>query len=132
MHHHVLIYHHCLATRPCERFVKLVNNSDYRFAPVDTTNDLKVLKPLRLACEKLVNIQGMYRVWGGKKKNQKDSLVDLAATIINPYYRDMKAECDKDKFFWHQAWVNKLDTENVNYKTKDAYTIYDMYRRMLK
>ncbi|KAE8784695.1 putative methyltransferase PMT27 [Hordeum vulgare] len=38
-----------------------------------------------------------YKVWGGEKKKQKDSLVDLVAAIIDTYYNDMKAECDKHK-----------------------------------
>ncbi|KAE8820398.1 hypothetical protein D1007_01541 [Hordeum vulgare] len=70
---------------------------------VDTTNNLKVLKTLDMSCQKLVNIQGQYRVWSGEKKKQNDSLVDLAAAIIDPYNRDMKAECDKDKYVWHKA-----------------------------
>ncbi|KAE8787126.1 hypothetical protein D1007_05532 [Hordeum vulgare] len=44
VHHHVLHYHYCLATVPCERFTRFVNNPDYRFSTVDTTNDLKVLR----------------------------------------------------------------------------------------
>ena len=59
---HVLVYHYCLATRPCEHFARFVNNPDYRFATMDTTNDLKVLKTSGLSCQKLVNIQGQYRV----------------------------------------------------------------------
>ncbi|KAE8810349.1 Serine/threonine-protein kinase [Hordeum vulgare] len=66
--HHVPVYHHYLDTRPCERFARFVNNPDYRFATMDTTNDLKVLKTSGLSCQKLVNIQGQYRVWGVKKK----------------------------------------------------------------
>jgi hypothetical protein len=27
--HHVLVYHYCLATRPCERFARFVNSPDY-------------------------------------------------------------------------------------------------------
>ncbi|KAE8797617.1 hypothetical protein D1007_27084 [Hordeum vulgare] len=87
MHDEVLAWHLCMATRPCEHFARFVNNPDYMFASVDTTNDLKVLKPSGLSFEKLADIQGQYMVWGSEKKKQKDSLVDLAAGIINPYYR---------------------------------------------
>ena len=62
---------------------------------MDTFNDLKVLETTGLACQKLVDIQGQYRVWGRKKA--KDSLVDLAVAIIDPYYRGMKDECKKNK-----------------------------------
>ncbi|KAE8813562.1 hypothetical protein D1007_09264 [Hordeum vulgare] len=60
-----------------------VNMPHYRFAMVDTTNDLKVLKTLGLTRKKLVNIQGRYKVWGSKK--DKDSLVDLTIAIVDPY-----------------------------------------------
>ena len=43
MQHNVLVYHYHLATRPCERFSRFINNSDYSFAAMDTTNDLKAL-----------------------------------------------------------------------------------------
>ena len=39
--HDVLVYHYHLATTPCERFSRFINNSDYSFTAVDTTNDLK-------------------------------------------------------------------------------------------
>ncbi|KAE8800516.1 hypothetical protein D1007_24011 [Hordeum vulgare] len=40
-----------------------VNIPDYRFGIVDAINYLKVLNTLGLSCQKLVNIQGQYRVW---------------------------------------------------------------------
>src|SRR5215216_1813167 len=39
--HHVLVYHYCLATRPCECFTRFVNSPHYMFATVDITNDVK-------------------------------------------------------------------------------------------
>ncbi|KAE8785698.1 hypothetical protein D1007_40605 [Hordeum vulgare] len=74
MHHHVLLYHYCLATVPCERFTRFVNNP-------------------RL--QKLVDMRGHYKIWGSKK--DMDSHVDLVEAIIDPYYGGMKAECDKNK-----------------------------------
>jgi hypothetical protein len=56
--HHVLVYHYCLATMPCERFTKFVNNPHYMFATVDTTNNVRVLKNSGIACRNLVDIQG--------------------------------------------------------------------------
>ena len=43
VHHHVLVYHYYLATRPCERFARFVNSPHYMFATVDITNDVKAL-----------------------------------------------------------------------------------------
>ncbi|KAE8814002.1 hypothetical protein D1007_08639 [Hordeum vulgare] len=130
MRHHVLVYHYCLATRPCERFAKCLNSLDYMFAMVDTTNDLTILNTLGSSYHKLLNIQGQYTVLGGEKKKQKDSLVDLDEAIIDPYYTYMKAECDKDKSVWHKAWVNELDEEHIKYAAKDAHTNYKMYMRI--
>ena len=54
--HDVLVYHYHLATRPCECFYRFINSSDYSFATVDNTNDLKALKVSDLKCMNLVNI----------------------------------------------------------------------------
>src|SRR6266511_4103197 len=128
MRNHVLVYHYCLATRPCEHFAKFVNNPHYMFATVDITNDVKVLKNTGITCQNLVDIQGQYNIWGSK---ENDSLVHLAEAIIDPYYRDMKDSCNKDKRAWHSAWMEKLDKAHVVYVTKEAYTSYDMYRRII-
>ena len=94
--HDVLVYHFYLATRPCEHFSRFINSSDYNFATVDTTNDLKALKVSDLKCPNLVNIQHHYKVWGSDK-SKLNSLVDLASAIIDPYYAKMKEESNKDK-----------------------------------
>ena len=51
-----------MATEPCDRFNRFVNNTDYKFAMVDTTNDVKVLSVTGLACKNLVEIRDHYRV----------------------------------------------------------------------
>jgi len=81
--HDVLVYHYHLATGPCEHLSSFINSSDYEFAAVDPTNDLKVLKVSDLKCPNLVNIQHHYSVWGSDK-NKLNSLVDLASAIIDP------------------------------------------------
>ncbi|XP_073355032.1 uncharacterized protein [Aegilops tauschii subsp. strangulata] len=43
MHHHVLIYHYCMAKESCDRFARFVNSIDYKFAMVETSDDVKVL-----------------------------------------------------------------------------------------
>ena len=128
--HDVLVYHYHLATRPCERFSRFINSSDYSFATVDTTNDLKALKVSDLKCPNLVNIQHHYKVWGSDK-NKLNSLVDLASAIIDPYYMKMKDESKKDKNAWHSVWHERLDEQHVKYAAMDAYTSYEMYRRIV-
>ena len=72
------------------------------FTIVDITNVVKVLKNSGIACQNLVDIQGQYKIWG-IKEHEKDSLVHLVEAIIDPYYRDMKDSCKKDKHAWHSA-----------------------------
>ena len=100
------------------------------FATVDITNDVKALENSGIACQNLVDIQGQYKIWGSKE-HEKDSLVHLAEAIIDPYYRDMKDSCNKDKRAWHSAWMEKLDKAHVMYTAKEEYTSYDMYRRII-
>ncbi|KAE8787887.1 hypothetical protein D1007_38102 [Hordeum vulgare] len=102
VHNHVLIYHYCVATSPCKHFARFINIPHYMFAMVDITNDVKVLKNLGIACQNLVDTQGQYKI-SGNKKHEKDSLVHLAEAIIDPYHRDMKDSCNKDKRGWHSA-----------------------------
>ena len=84
--HHVLIYHYCMVTEPYDRFNRFVNSTEYNFATVETTDDVKALRVTGLACKNLVKIRENYRVWGSTKQ---DSLVELASAIINPYYEKM-------------------------------------------
>ena len=60
--HHVFIYHYCMATDPCDRFNRFVNITNYKFATVETTNDVKALSVTGLACKNLVEIRDHYRV----------------------------------------------------------------------
>ena len=43
----------------------------------------------------------------------------------------MKDSCNKGKHAWHSAWMEKLDKAHVVYAAKEAYTSYDMYRRII-
>ena len=92
VHHHVLIYHYYMATEPCVRFTRFVNSTNYKFATVETTDDVKALRFTGLACQNLVEIREHYRVWGSTKK---DSLVELTSAIIDPYYEKMKQDAKR-------------------------------------
>ena len=50
MQHDVLVYPYHLAIRPCERFSRFINSSDYNFSTMDTINDLKALEVSGMAC----------------------------------------------------------------------------------
>ena len=69
-------------------------------------------------------------VWGSDK-NKLNSLVDLASDIIDPCYMKMKDESKKDKNAWHSVWHERLDEQLIKYTAKDAYTSYEMYRRIV-
>ena len=127
--HHVLVYHYCLATRPCERFASFVDSPHYTFTTVDITNDVKVLKNSGIACQNLVDIQGQYKI-SGSKTHEKDSPVHLAEAINDPYYRDMNDSYNKDKRAWHSAWMEKLNKAHIVYADKEAHTSYEMYRQI--
>ena len=43
----------------------------------------------------------------------------------------MKDESKKDKNAWHSVWHERLDEQHVKYEAKDAYTSYEMYRRIV-
>ena len=92
--HHVLISHYCMATEHCDNFNGFVNSTDYKFAMVETTNDVKALRVMGLACKNLVKICEHYRVWGTTKK---DPLVELALAIIDPYYEKMKHDANRTR-----------------------------------
>ena len=62
MRHHVLIYHYCMATEPCDRFNRFVNSTDYKFATVETEDDVNALSVMGLACKNLVKIRDHYAV----------------------------------------------------------------------
>ncbi|KAE8808780.1 hypothetical protein D1007_14876 [Hordeum vulgare] len=94
-----------------------------------TPTNPKVPTTLGLASQKLVDIHDHYKVCGSKK--DKDFHVDLAMAIIDPYYRDMNGECDKNKLVWHKAWVKILNEYHLQTVTKEEYTCYEMFRQIV-
>ncbi|KAE8786615.1 hypothetical protein D1007_39524 [Hordeum vulgare] len=83
-----------------------------------------------IAYQNLVDIEGQYNIWGSKK-HENDSLVHLAEAIINPYNRYMKDSCNKEKCARHSTLMEKLDKSHNVYTAKEAYTSYEMYRRIV-
>ena len=77
------------------------------------------------SCQHPAPLQGL----GHRQK--KNSLVDLASAIIAPYYVKMKDESKKEKDTWHSVWHETLDEEHIKYAANDAYTSYEMYRRIV-
>ncbi|XBI08315.1 hypothetical protein VPH35_136061 [Triticum aestivum] len=105
--------------------LQFVNSTDYKFAMVETTDDVKALSVMGLAYQNFVEILEHYRVWD----NMKDSLVDLASAIIDPYYEKMKQDANrKCPVSWHGAWMRQLDESHLRFAAKSVYTCYEMHR----
>ena len=129
MRHHALIYHYCIATKPCDRFNRFVNSTDYKFATVETTDDVKALSVTGLACQNLVEICDHYRVWGSTKQ---DSLVELTSAITEPYYKKMKQDAQRTSpLSWHRAWMRQLDESHLRFVAKSVYTCYKMHKQIV-
>ena len=129
MRHHVLIYHYCMAIEPCDRFNRFVNNTNYKFAMVEIKHDVNALSVMGLACKNLVEIHDHYRVYGSTKK---DSLVELASAIIDPYYEKMKQDAYRTSpVSWHKAWMRQLDEPHHRFATKSVYTCYEMHGQIV-
>lgn len=129
MGHHVLIYHYGMATEPSDRFARFVNIADYKFATMETTDDVKALRVTGKACKNLVEICEHYRIWGSTKK---DSLVKIALAIIDPHYEKMKQEANRTRLVsWQGAWIRQLDEPHLMLAAKSMYTCYEMHRRIV-
>ena len=95
---------------------------------VENIDDVKVLRVTGLAYENLVEIHEHYRVWGSTKK---DSLVEPAVAIIDPYYKNMKEGAKRNPASWHGAWVRRLDEAHLKFVAKNMYTCYEMHMRIV-
>lgn len=73
-----------------------------------------------------VDIQDMFRIKGGR---DRDGMGDLAKTIIDSSYEEIKGKFPKDN---HNYWEWKpLDPANLKYAAIDGYVSYELYRRIL-
>ena len=46
-----------MATEPCDCFTRFVNSTDYKFATVETKDNVKALSVTGLACKNLIKIR---------------------------------------------------------------------------
>ncbi|XBH68481.1 hypothetical protein VPH35_096623 [Triticum aestivum] len=100
--------------------LQFVNSIDYKFAMVETSDDVKVLMVMGLACKNLVEIRDHYRVWGSTKK---DSLVELASAIIDYYCEKMKQDANRTRpVSSHGAWMRQMDEPHLKFAAKSVYT----------
>ena len=78
------------------------------------------------SCQHPAPLQGL-----GQRQKKLNSLVDLTSAIIDPYCAKMNEESNKDKNAWHSVWHERLDEQHVKYAAMDAYTSYEMYKRIV-
>ncbi|KAE8791584.1 hypothetical protein D1007_34042 [Hordeum vulgare] len=57
--------------------------------------------------------------------------ISSVEAIINPYYGGMNAECEKNKVVWHMAWIKRFDEHHLQTVSKEVYTCYEMFRRIV-
>ena len=91
-----------------------------------------MLRNSGLQVTNLVDLQKQYRVEGSTKKvGEKDSLEELAVSIICPSYKGKKTGMDTDTRRWlHSAWEGELTLPHIIYTALDAFVSYDLYRRI--
>ena len=63
-----------------------------------------------------------------KLKHDKTSMADMAFTLIDEEYADMKTKLPNDQ---HKLWEKTpLDGINIEYAAVDAYVAYEVYRKI--
>ncbi|XP_024312650.1 uncharacterized protein LOC104582010 [Brachypodium distachyon] len=94
-----LVYQICHADRLSPKFRDFLQDESVEFAGVGITQDTEVLARCQLRVGKYIDIQKIYKVRGNGKPN--DSLCDLAADVVDPWYKDMKDGVDRA---FHNHW----------------------------
>ena len=63
---------------------------------------------------------------------KKDSLVELASAIIDPYYEEMKRDAlRRSPVSCHRAWMRQLDEPHLRFEVKSMHTCYEMHRQIV-
>ncbi|XP_020159965.1 uncharacterized protein [Aegilops tauschii subsp. strangulata] len=115
-----LVYHIAAATKWPKRLNDMVKHEKlFTFAGFSIEGDKEKLKMsgLEINPKKYVDIRRNWRVpYTGK---EYDSLADVAASVIYPFYKDMKKIDMKDN---HKLWgISPLPSYLIEYAAIDAY-----------
>ena len=82
---------------------------------------------LEINPEKYIDIQKNYRVPYAGRKKQYDSLADVAASVIHPFYQNMKKKINRTED--HKLWgISPLPDYLIEYAAKDAYATYKAWK----
>ncbi|XBJ13079.1 hypothetical protein VPH35_017492 [Triticum aestivum] len=101
----------------------------FTFAGFSIHNDKEMLKMsgLEINPEKYIDIQKNYRVPYGCRKKSYDSLADVAASVIHPFYQNMKKKINRTED--HKLWgISPLPDYLIEYAAKDAYATYKAWK----
>ncbi|XBH57464.1 hypothetical protein VPH35_079067 [Triticum aestivum] len=101
----------------------------FTFAGFSIHNDKQMLKMsgLEINPEKYIDIQKNYRVPYAGRKKQYDSLADVAASVIHPFYQNMKKKINSTEE--HKLWgISPLPDYLIEYAAKDAYATYKAWK----
>ncbi|XBH59724.1 hypothetical protein VPH35_114416 [Triticum aestivum] len=101
----------------------------FTFAGFSIHNDKEMLKMsgLEINPEKYIDIQKNYRVPYGCRKKPYDSLADVAASVIHPFYQNMKKKINRTED--HKLWgISPLPDYLIEYAAKDAYATYKAWK----
>ncbi|XP_073353807.1 uncharacterized protein [Aegilops tauschii subsp. strangulata] len=95
MHEHVLVYHYYRSDRS-QALLDFLQRKAVTFTSVDTRSDKTMLACAwtKILDEHHVDIQKLFCIKGG---GERDSMSDLAASIIDPSYKNMKKSFPKEK-----------------------------------
>lgn len=122
-----LVYHACHADKDSDRLRSFLDNWHYRFAGFDITQDRIVMgrSGFYLSPCSFKDIQSIWRDPDNEKpRSKKQGLKDVAAAVIDEYYRKMKDGFGQKE---HEMWKNSpLPSLHIEYAARDAYAAYEI------
>ncbi|VAH43594.1 unnamed protein product [Triticum turgidum subsp. durum] len=123
-----LVYHIAAATKWPKRLKQFPQEEKlYTFAGFSIEGDKKMLNKSGLEINPN-NFIDMQHTWKVPTTNKfYDSLVDVAASIIHPFYKGMKQNINKEED--HKLWGTSPPPDKlIEYARKDAYTTYKSWK----
>ncbi|KAF7064114.1 hypothetical protein CFC21_070528 [Triticum aestivum] len=123
-----LVYRIAAATRWPKRLKQFLQEEKlYTFAGFSIEGDKRMLNKsgLEINRNNFINMQRKWKVPTTTKFY--DSLPDVAASVIHPFYKGMKKNIDKEED--HKLWgISPLPDKLIEYAGIDAYAMYKSWK----
>ncbi|XBI91034.1 hypothetical protein VPH35_028490 [Triticum aestivum] len=123
-----LVYHIATATKWPKRLKQFLQEEKlYTFAGFNIEGDKKMLNKsgLEINPNNFIDMQRKWKVPTTSK--YYDSLVDVAASVIHPFYKGMKQNFDNEED--HKKWgTSPLPDNLIEYAAKDVYAMYKSWK----